>query len=271
MEYETHGNSIRQNESGLQIAGDILCLPVLMVNVCIIGKPEGWVLIDTGVGNSEGKILQAVQERLGRESLPKAIILTHGHFDHIGAVSGLAERWNTDVYAHELEMPYLTGKADYPPPDPSVGGGLMARISPVYPNNGINLGDRVKPLPKDGSLPFMEGWRWIHTPGHTAGHISLFRDSDRVLVAGDALTTVKQESAMAVLTQRKEINGPPAYFTTDWKAAWESVKRLKSLNPQVVISSHGQPLSGEKLGKELEELANNFDRVTIPDHGRYVH
>ena len=42
----------------------------------------------------------------------------------------------------------------------------------------------------------MPGWRWVHTPGHTAGHVSLFRDADRTLIAGDAFVTTKQESAL---------------------------------------------------------------------------
>src|SRR5262249_21501064 len=81
------------------------------------------------------------------------------------------------------------------------------------------LGDRVRPLPADGSVPGMPGWRWLHTPGHTAGHVSLFRDEDRVLIAGDAFTTVAQESFLAVLTQARHVHRPPAYFPTDWSAA----------------------------------------------------
>ncbi|MCX7710849.1 MAG: MBL fold metallo-hydrolase [Clostridia bacterium] len=270
MSFEMRETVIQQTDIGPIVAGDILCLPVMIVNVCLIGNKDEWVLVDTGVGNSEGKILQAAEKSFGENSPPKAIVLTHGHFDHIGAVTGLMKRWNIPVYAHESELPYLTGKADYPPPDPSVGGGLMAAISPVYPNQGINLGDQVIALPRDGNIPFMPGWQWIHTPGHTAGHISLFRERDRVLIAGDAFTTVKQESAMAVLTKKQEVHGPPAYFTTDWKAAWDSVKQLEALNPQVVISSHGLPLSGEKLTNELKELARNFDKLAIPDQGKYV-
>ena len=64
----------------------------------------------------------------------------------------------------------------------------------------------------------MQGWRWIFTPGHSPGHISLFRDSDRTLIVGDAFVTTKQESLMSVMTQRMEMHGPPMYFTPDWPA-----------------------------------------------------
>lgn len=260
---------------GQQVAKDVFCLPVVMVNVCFIGNPNTenseWILIDTGLANSTNQIIETAGKLFGSSSQPKAIILTHGHFDHVGAIAELTKRWNNvPVYAHELEMPYLTGQADYPPGDPTVGGGLLARISPAYPHHSINLGKNVKPLPADGSVPAMPGWRWIHTPGHTAGHISLFRDHDRLLISGDAFITVNQESALDVLTQHKEVNGPPAYFTTDWKAAWESVKQLEALNPLTVVPGHGLPLSGEQLSRELENLARHFDRLAIPEQGRYV-
>ncbi|BFH14613.1 hypothetical protein J6TS7_46980 [Paenibacillus dendritiformis] len=92
----------------------------------------------------------------------------------------------------------------------------------------IQLGDRVQPLPDDGRVPHLPDWRVIPTPGHTPGHVSLYRESDRTLIAGDAFITVKQESALHVIGQAKEIHGPPAYFTPDWDEAWRSVKRLKS-------------------------------------------
>ncbi len=116
----------------------------------------------------------------------------------------------------------------------------------------------------------MQGWRWIATPGHTPGHISLFRDADRLLIAGDAFTTTEQESAIAVLNQSKEIHGPPKYFTSEWLQAWESVKRLEALKPSTAITGHGLPMSGEQLARQLEELAANFDTLAIPREGRYV-
>ena len=76
-------------------------------------------------------------------------------------------------------------------------------LSFAYPNSAIDLGSRVRSLPDDGSVPHMPGWRWIHTPGHTGGHVALFRDSDRCLIAGDAFVTTRQESLYAVMTQSR--------------------------------------------------------------------
>lgn len=272
---QPHGEVVESGDLGplQQIVPDVLALNIRIVNVLFVGQEQGdWVLVDAGLEGATERILEVAEERYGAGRPPQAIVLTHGHFDHVGALEELVfHKWpDVPVYAHPLEMPYLTGQQDYPEPDPSVGGGLVATLSFAFSNSGIDLGDRVQPFPADGSVPAMPGWRWIHTPGHTEGHVSLFRASDRVLIAGDAFITVKQESLLSVLMQAEELHGPPAYFTTDWQAAWESVKRLAALQPDVAYPGHGRPVSGEFLRKGLETLAREFDRVAIPEHGRYV-
>jgi len=169
-----------------------------------------------------------------------------------------------------VEMPFLTGKSDYPPPDPTVGKGALALMSFLYPNKGIDLGSRVQPFPEDATVPFMPGWRLIRTPGHTQGHVSLFRVEDGCLIAGDAFVTVKQESLYAVATQEQEVHGPPAYFTPDWNAARRSVDRLAALKPNIAATGHGVPMHGGELSRGLEKLVAHFDEIAIPDHGRYV-
>lgn len=257
-----------------EAAADILLLKFTIVNAFIIGRPgvdsEEWVLVDTGLENSAEFILQSTAERFRKDSRPKAIILTHGHFDHVGSVIKLANHWDVPVYAHELEMPYITGKKDYPQGDPTVDEGLVAKMSPSFPHHSIDISYRAVKLPADGSVPGLPRWKWVQTPGHTDGHICLFRESDRVLIAGDALTTTKQESLGAVLTQREQVKGPPAYLTTDWRAAEESVQRIKDLEPVLLLPSHGKPLQGEELSRHLEMLVHNFDRIAVPRQGRFI-
>jgi glyoxylase-like metal-dependent hydrolase (beta-lactamase superfamily II) len=147
---------------------------------------------------------------------------------------------------------------------------MMARMSKLYPRQPIDIHEHVHELPQDGSIPSLPGWRWVHTPGHTAGHVSLFRDADRTLIVGDAFCTTRQESFFAVATQKPELHGPPAYFTTDWDAARESVQRLASLRPANIAPAHGQPMAGDDANRALGELARRFDDVARPEHGKYV-
>lgn len=256
-----------------QVAPGVAALRVALANVFLIGpagSPEGWVLVDAGVGRCAPLIAHAAEGRFGRGARPTAIVLTHGHFDHVGAVRELAERWDVPVYAHRRELPYLTGRADYPPPDPAVGGGAMASLSFLYPRRGIDLGEWARPLPTDGSLPELPGWRVIHTPGHTPGHISLFREADRLLIAGDAVVTTRQESAAAAATWAPEVRRPPAYFTIDWREARRSVERLAALRPRVLATGHGRAMEGEAMLAQLEVLAREFDHAAVPDRGHYV-
>jgi glyoxylase-like metal-dependent hydrolase (beta-lactamase superfamily II) len=253
-----------------EAAPDLTRLRFLFVNIYLCGTPASWVLIDGGLRGSAGTILKVAADRFGKDSRPRAIILTHGHFDHVGAFPKLFEYWDVPVYAHRLELPHLIGQSDYPPPDPTVGEGVMALMSVAYPNRASDLGARVRSLPDDGSVPHMPGCRWIHTPGHTAGHVSLFRDDDRCLIAGDAFVTVKQESLYAVATQEREVHGPPAYFTPDWANARRSVERLAALEPAIAATGHGTPMRDQELREGLDRLAREFDRIAVPDQGRYV-
>ncbi|WP_099156557.1 MBL fold metallo-hydrolase [Virgibacillus ndiopensis] len=258
--------------TGQEVGNDVYYYTDQIVNMSFIGFPnEGdWVLVDAGLPNAAPEIRSVVVDRFGRDSKPSAIILTHGHFDHVGGVVELVEEWEVPVYAHELEFPFLTGEESYPEPDSTVEGGLLAKLSPMYPNQPINLGDAIKPLPSDNSIPGADGWKWIHTPGHSPGHVSLFRESDKTLLSGDAFITVRQDKLYNVLMQTEEVNGPPRYLTSDWDAAWESVKKLEQLQPNVVVSGHGHFMEGEKLTKGLRSLVENFDKLAIPDYGRYV-
>lgn len=260
------------NGVGVEVLPDLFSYTVQIVNFCLVGHPgqKDFVLIDAGMPGSADEIIAVTEDRFGAGCRPKAIILTHGHFDHVGAIIELINHWNIPVYAHELELPYLRGEKSYPEPDSSVEGGFIAKLSPYFPNEPIDLGNAVKVLPSDGQVPFMPGFRWVFTPGHSPGHVSLFREPDRALIAGDAFVTVKQEYLYKVFTQELEISGPPRYFTPDWDAAFESVKRLAALKPSVAVTGHGQPMKGKLLTNSLEKLVREFHTIAVPDYGKYV-
>ena len=256
-----------------QVAPDLAYRRLGIVNVAFHGQPgagdRNWVLIDAGVFGTMNLIVKAAEERFGSGARLAAIVLTHGHFDHVGVLEDLVALWDVPVYAHPLERPYLDGSASYPPPDPGVGG-LMARLSPLYPRAPVDVARHLRTLPTDGSVPGMPGWRWLHTPGHCPGHVSLWREADRTIVAGDAFITTDQESAYAVAVQKPEMHGPPQYFTSDWQAAAASAQTLAKLEPELAVTGHGPAMRGAEMRDALHTLARHFDRVAVPADGSYV-
>jgi glyoxylase-like metal-dependent hydrolase (beta-lactamase superfamily II) len=257
------------NTNPREVADGVLFVRTLMVNLFVVRGADSWVLIDCGLRGYGDVIRRAAESFVGSSRGPEAIILTHGHFDHIGSLEAILAGSAARVFAHPLEAPYLSGASSYPPPDPLVGRGSMAVFSRLYPRGPIDLGERLQLL-REESVPGLPEWRWLHTPGHTAGHISLFRERDRTLISGDAVLTVKQESAIAVATQRREMHGPPAYFTQDWQSAQQSVARLAALEPETLLSGHGEPWDGPEMRAELHRLAAEFSKREIPAFGRYA-
>ncbi|HEV7347097.1 MBL fold metallo-hydrolase [Telluribacter sp.] len=258
-------------EAYFEVAEGVWGLKDYMVNVYMIQNQhdKSWVLVDAGLKTSASKIKKMARKLFGEQSRPEAIVLTHGHFDHVGSLKELAEEWDVKVYAHEMEMPYLTGKSSYPPPDSTVGGGMMAWMADIYPKSPINIKHRVEQLPNNDTIPGLSGWKYIHTPGHAPGHVSLWQAKNKVLIAGDAFVTTRQESARAVLMQEECISGPPKYFTYDWTASEQSVKKLAELRPEIVATGHGKPMQGEAMLEKLTELSDHFREQAVPTKGRY--
>jgi glyoxylase-like metal-dependent hydrolase (beta-lactamase superfamily II) len=262
------------------IAPGVCGLRIAFVNVFGLAHQDGtWSLIDAALPFSASYIRRWAENQFSTP--PNALILTHGHFDHVSAARDLAEGWNIPIYAHPLEFPYLTGRKQYPEPNVGAGGGMMTLLSPLYPRGPIDVGDRLIGLAESGGgidqvglaklrdLPELPGWSVLHTPGHTPGHVSFFRSSDRTLLVGDAFCTTKPESLYeAAVAQHPELHGPPAYFTSDWDAARASVLRLAILNPTTLAPGHGKPLAGDDIPARLHELLQHFDRIAVPANER---
>lgn len=246
-----------------EIAEGVRGLRIGFVNVFAVTHASGsWTLIDAGVPFSASAIRNWAESHF--DDPPLAILLTHGHFDHVSGASDLAQRWDVPIYAHPLEAPYLTGKKEYPPPNAGAGGGLMSVLSPIYPRGPVDLGNRLRLFSATGDgeeIGELPGWQVLHTPGHTPGHVSFFRPSDLMLIVGDAFCTTKPESFFdAAITQPAELHGPPAYFTADPRQAARSIRRLAALHPRVLAPGHGRPLAGLEVEEKLARFAAQFDQ-----------
>lgn len=249
-----------------RIAEDVGWLPVSFVNVYFIGHSGGpWALVDAGLPGRANQIFAAAEARFGAGSKPEAIVLTHGHFDHAGSALELAKRWDAPIFAHPLELPYLTGRSSYPPPDPTIGGAI-AFLSRFMPSGAYNFGACVRPL-RNGEVPGLPEWQWLETPGHSPGHVSLYRSSGRVLLAGDAFASMDMDSWSGLITGQRTLARAGAPFNSDWAATKSSVQKLADLGPEVVGCGHGTPFCSGPISLRLSRFAARF---RAPRRGRYV-
>lgn len=237
----------------------------LASNVYLVASGPVWSLVDAGWARSAGAIRAAAEEVFGIGSRPASILLTHIHPDHSGAAGELARAWGVPVYVHPDELPMAPGKylPQYSVPlDRWVVVPFM-RLLPARTRERIeaagSITDVVRALEPQGCVPGLPDWAWVHTPGHTPGHVAYLRRDDRVLISGDAAVTVDLNSAGGLLLGRPAIAGPPRYTTWDWAEAGRSVRALADLEPLVLAPGHGRPLTGGAAAA-LHDLASGRRR-----------
>lgn len=198
----------------------------LSVNTLILPADPGRCLV-VDPGGDPALIIAYVQEE---GFVPAALVLTHGHWDHLGALGALAERWpGADILIHREDAAWL-------------GSGAVSRHADFFESLGAgDLIDSTRPdLPSPtGFLAEGEalyGWTVMHTPGHSPGSICLYRGEEGVLVSGDTLFR----------SGYGRTDGPGG---SDVRLA-ESLHRLLSLPAETrVYPGHGKPTTvGTELG-----------------------
>ena len=238
-----------------EIAPGVAVITTLIANAYVLGDAASWVLVDACTPGNDQRMRKAAESRFGAGARPRAIVLTHGHFDHAGSAGPLADAWGVPVFAHPLELPYLTGQAHYPPFDRS-SPGFFTQMARFLPMRSVNLGSRVSACSAAAPVPGLPDWEIIETPGHTPGHVSHFRRRDRILIAGDAVTTMNLDSFFDTVLRRREICRPPVPATSNWRDGKRSVELLASLRPSWVCAGHGLPVA--EAAAALARLAGSF-------------
>ena len=240
-----------------EVAPDVFRLSVYGTNVFFARSAASWVLIDTGWawGNCGRTIRQAAEALFGPNARPAAILLTHIHPDHDGAALELARVWDCPVYVHPQELPLTTsdlaGLERFANPlDRWLILPLLRALPPQWVESmraKASLKDVARALDPDGTLPGLPEWTCVPTPGHTPGHISLFRERDRVLIAGDAVLTDDAGSLAGLLKMGLRLGQPhafrpPRYTNWNQRATDASIGVLAALKPRVLATSHGAPI-----------------------------
>ena len=162
------------------------------------------ILVDTGFSDADADIIMdAIKDMDHKHEDLKLCILTHRHGDHTGGLKKLKKTLKFQVMAHELDMPAIRKTTGYD-------------VEHV-----VRGGER---------LPDCGGINVLHTPGHTAGHISLHLPRIKTLIAGDAIVSAGEHLVVS-----------PAYLSSDPETATQSVRRLIEMNLDLerLLVGHG--------------------------------
>lgn len=225
-------------------------------HIYFVRSGQGWVLVDAGWPKADDAIAAAAGSLFG-SSPPAAIILTHIHPDHTGAAPGLARRWDVPVFIHPDELPQASGKLldEYANP---LDRRVLRPLQKVLPQRAMPSTDLtavVRPFDPAAGVPGLPDWKCVPAPGHTPGHIALFREADGVLLTGDAVLTTDVNSLRGFLDRTPRASGPPWVATWDRPTAEASIRALARLQPRVLASGHGAAMSGPAASRQLDELA----------------
>ncbi len=219
-----------------KIAKDVYLIqlfPRHAVNAYLISD----ILIDAGIRSSGKRILR----ELGGRKL-SAHAITHAYADHQGASAFICQTlgvpyWCSEGDKETAESGDIT--SSYPNPSHPIAR-FQKRfwVGPGYP---------VERALKEGDI--VGDFEVIETPGHSKGHIAFWRETDRVLIAGDVIKN------MNFVTTLEHIGEPPAIYTLDIEQNRQSIKKIAKLEPHVVCVGHGPPLYDTE---KLLALAESF-------------
>ncbi|MFI7542833.1 MBL fold metallo-hydrolase [Actinoplanes sp. NPDC049599] len=208
------------------------------VHVHLVVTDDGVVLVDTGLPGRSGKIGQALHGIRRTIGDVRTVLLTHHHADHTGGLAEVRRRSGARVVAHQADVPFVTGaeRVVLRHPVVKVVSFFLGTPEPA-PVDDVVTTDGYSPLP---------GFTALHTPGHTAGHLSFLLDrAGGVLFAGDA----------AAGRRGGRIGGAPKMVSADLDQQRESVARLAALDFEHAVFGHGGAVSGRAADRFREYAA----------------
>ncbi len=203
------------------------------VNTFLIDAGE-LTLIDAGIGGSEKKILQALEELGKKPSDLRHILITHLHADHTGGLAALKKATGAETYMHPLDAAdYCQGITMRPiPPGPGLLGGLMAGMFSRAQNNRSEAAPVDHRIEDGQVLDFAGGLRVIHAPGHTTGQVAFLAPTQGgVLFVGDACSRLVR------------LGLSPIY--EDWEEGRRTLRMLSGLDFECACLSHGAPITSQ--------------------------
>jgi glyoxylase-like metal-dependent hydrolase (beta-lactamase superfamily II) len=200
-------------------------------SVYLFEDPQsGLTIVDTGPGHF-GRVVLSYLSQIGRRTDEvQRIILTHRHFDHVGGARGLRDATRAKVWAHPLDAPQIDGRERNRLPK-GILGAIMGVVQPfAFPLEACPVDEELydKQVIDLGALGPMQV---IHTPGHTAGHCSLYLPSFKLLILGDALNNSGGHPRV-----------PFDMVNDDTIQAHHTAISLASVDADMLVFGHGNPI-----------------------------
>ncbi len=180
------------------------------INVYVVGD----VLVDAGTPAARRRILRELDG-----ATVCTHVVTHAHPDHFGSSHAVCETLGLPLWAGELDAEAI--ETATPVASDTKAGRFLAKgkMPPAHPvARRLREGDEVA------------GFTVLDVPGHSPGHIALWREQDRTLIAGD------------VFFNRPRLGSPPDFLTVDPERNRASMRRLAELRPALALFGHGPPL-----------------------------
>lgn len=240
------------------------------VNVYLI-KEEPLTLIDVGPKTEQAK--QVLHDKLRRNGVQisdiRRILLTHAHVDHCGLAKQIRdEAKNAEIYIHQWESGHLFGESDSAEQQnllhragvpPEVFRQIQENFKAIGNLTDTISRNEVKDLHDDMELEFAVGTlKVLHTPGHTPGSCSFFREANRTLIAGDCV--------LKRITPNPIVSADLFDKTKRFKSLAEylvSLAKIRSCAPTLIYGGHGEPI------EDFEELFHRYVR-SIDERQKHI-
>ena len=218
----------------------------LATSYAVVGD-GGYVLVDSGYIGDGSRILRQLSEAGLKRENARLLLITHGHSDHYGSALQLREALGIKVAVHSADAANLREATNGVLSPDGLRGKVMRSIGsilngsrrtcpPLEPDWLLEGGEDLLELGIEGEI--------LHTPGHTAGSVSVALDDGACLV-GDLL--------MATVPFQRP--GLP-YFMESRRAVKDSIELILQSDPKVIYPTHGRPING----RELESIWSRLDR-----------
>lgn len=241
----------------LEVGDGVYFVEASHTNFVVIADGSSVTLVDTGYPRDRG-LIESSLGSIGRTlSDVEAVLLTHGHVDHIGSAEWLRREHGVPVRAHPDEHAHVRGERKEVISEVEIAKRIWRPAVLQFAANAVASGalrfehvSEVQDVSTDSPVDVPGKPIPIHTPGHTRGHLA-FRLPDRgVVLSGDALITVD--------VWNRADRGPQLIrpqFNHDHREAANSLQTLATLDADVVVPGHGRPYRGTPAQAVEEALA----------------